>query len=72
MPDPRAGLKECELCDSADFRPGVVCHTTVPPPKSDCQCHGGNGESEGEKPDPQVEAIVKMITEQIVRQLSTK
>jgi hypothetical protein len=43
----------------------------VPPPKSDCQCHGGNG-SEGEKTDPQVESIVRMITEQILKQLGTK
>jgi L-fuculose-phosphate aldolase len=71
MPDPRAGLKECELCDSAEFRPGVICHTPVQPPKSDCQCHGGNG-AEGEKPDPQVETVVKMVTEQILKQISAK
>ncbi len=71
MPDPRAGLKECELCDSAEFRPGVVCHTTVAPAKADCDCHSGNGASgsSGDKLDPQVEAIVKMITEQILKQL---
>jgi L-fuculose-phosphate aldolase len=69
MPDPRAGLKECELCDSAEFRPGAVCQAPAPP-KSDCQCHGGNGESGGDKADPQVEAVVRMITEQILKQLS--
>lgn len=25
IPDPRHGLKECELCDNADWRPGVTC-----------------------------------------------
>ena len=69
MPDPRAGLKECELCDSAEFRPGAVCQMPAVPAKSDCQCHGANG-SEGEKADPQVEAIVKTITEQIMKQIS--
>ena len=27
--DPRYGLKECELCDNAEWRPGVTC--AVPP-----------------------------------------
>lgn len=57
MPDPRAGMKECELCDSADFRPGVVCAV---PAK----------ESSGPAPaDPQVEAIVQAVTEQILKQM---
>src|ERR1035441_4019563 len=25
IPDPRFGLKECELCDNAEWRPGVTC-----------------------------------------------
>ncbi len=25
IPDPRHGLKECELCDNAEWRPGVAC-----------------------------------------------
>ncbi len=25
IPDPRYGLKECELCDNAEWRPGVQC-----------------------------------------------
>jgi L-fuculose-phosphate aldolase len=25
IPDPRHGLKECELCDNNEWRPGVVC-----------------------------------------------
>ncbi|MCX6951681.1 MAG: class II aldolase/adducin family protein [Verrucomicrobia bacterium] len=61
MPDPRAGLKECELCDSADFRPGVVC---AAPTKADA--------SASEPRDPQIEAIVAKITEQILKQMSAK
>src|SRR5208282_2376316 len=30
IPDPRHGLKECELCDNDEWRPGVAC--AVPPP----------------------------------------
>ena len=58
MPDPRSGLKECELCDSADFRPGVVC---AAPAKNDA--------SASEPRDPQIEAIVAKITEQILKQM---
>ena len=61
MPDPRAGLKECELCDSADFRPGVVC---AAPAK--------NAPAAAESRDPQIEAIVAQITEQILKQLTAK
>jgi L-fuculose-phosphate aldolase len=59
MPDPRAGLKECELCDSADFRPGVVC--AVP---------AESGSSSEEAPDPQIEAVVQKIADQILKQIS--
>jgi L-fuculose-phosphate aldolase len=61
MPDPRAGLKECELCDSADFRPGVVCSV---PAKDEANA--------SEPADPQVEAVVAKITEQILKQLGAK
>ncbi len=54
MPDPRAGLKECELCDSADFRPATVCAAPVP---------------EGPAADPQVEELVRRVTEQILASL---
>lgn len=61
MPDPRAGLKECELCDSADFRPGVVCAVA------------SKDEAAASEPaDPQIEAIVAKITEQILKQLAAK
>ena len=65
MPDPRAGLKECELCDSAEFRPGAVCQAPAAPEKSDCSCK----DKGDDKSDPQIEAVVKAVTEQILKQL---
>jgi len=58
MPDPRAGLKECELCDSADFRPATVCATPAAPAAAPM--------------DPAVEAVVRQITEQILKVIATK
>ena len=57
IPDPRYGLKECELCDNAEWRPGVTCAV---PPK----------EEAGAGKDPEAEAAVKAITEQILRKLN--
>jgi len=54
--DPRFGLKECELCDSNDWRPGVACAAPAP----------------GEPVvglDPEAEAAVKAITDQILARL---
>jgi L-fuculose-phosphate aldolase len=59
MPDPRANLKECELCDSADFRPGVVCQ---PAPREEQALAGA-------PVDPAIEALVKKVAEQILKQL---
>jgi L-fuculose-phosphate aldolase len=64
MQDRREGLKECELCDNSDFRPGVVC--AVP-----SRAEGENAGS-GEKADPQVEALVQQLTDQILKQLAAK
>jgi L-fuculose-phosphate aldolase len=64
MQDRREGLKECELCDNSDFRPGVICAV---PARSEGEDAGG-----GEKADPQVEALVRQLTEQILKQLSAK
>lgn len=61
MPDPRSGLKECELCDTNDFRPGVV----VAHPAS-------NTASAPAAADPQIEAIVQQIAGQILKQLGSK
>jgi L-fuculose-phosphate aldolase len=57
IPDPRHGLKECELCDNNEWRPGVSC--AVNP--------GSNGSGNNTvSPDPQIESLVQTITEQIL------
>jgi L-fuculose-phosphate aldolase len=56
IPDPRHGLKECELCDNDEWRPGVSC--AVPP----------RDEAIVGK-DPEAEAAVQAITEQILSKL---
>jgi L-fuculose-phosphate aldolase len=58
IPDPRYGLKECELCDNDGWRPGVTC--AVP---------SNNGASQIVSPnaaDPDAEALVQAITDQIM------
>jgi L-fuculose-phosphate aldolase len=58
IPDPRFGLKECELCDNDGWRPGVTCSVN------------GNGEAptrESASGDAEVEALVQAITNQIMR-----
>ena len=57
MPDPRAGLKECELCDTNDFRPGTVSSAPA---------------AAGAPADPQIEAVVQQITAQILKALAAK
>ena len=54
--DPRYGMKECELCDSGDWRPGASCQTPT------------NGEPTIGL-DPEAEAAVKAITDQILSQM---
>jgi len=56
IPDPRHGLKECELCDNDEWRPGVACAV---PQKSDA----------GPSLDADAEAAVQAITNQIMAQL---
>jgi len=58
MSDPRAGLKECELCDTTDFRPGAV--SAVP------------AQASAAPADPSIEAVVQQITEQILKALAAK
>ncbi len=58
IPDPRIGLKECELCDNAEWRPGVTCAV---PPKDEAQVSG--------EVSPEAEAAVKAITDQIMQKL---
>jgi L-fuculose-phosphate aldolase len=54
--DPRYGMKECELCDNPEWRPGVTCQ--VPPAASPTTDF-----------DPDAEAAIKAITEQIMARL---
>jgi L-fuculose-phosphate aldolase len=56
IPDPRHGLKECELCDNAEWRPGVMC--SVPA-----------GEAPAIGFDSEAEAAVQAITDQIMSRL---
>jgi L-fuculose-phosphate aldolase len=53
--DPRYGMKECELCDSADWRPGATCAV----PAKEAATVGL---------DPQAEELVKAITDQLMAQ----
>ena len=56
IPDPRHGLKECELCDNDEWRPGVACAVPAKPEAS-----AGY--------DSEAEAAVQAITDQILAQL---
>jgi len=56
IPDPRHGLKECELCDNAEWRPGITCQV----PSSESQTIGLDSEAE---------AAVQAITDQIMGRL---
>ena len=60
IPDPRIGLKECELCDNNEWRPGVTCAVN---PQANGHANAG-----GIAPDPDAEALVKAITDQIMAQ----
>lgn len=56
IPDPRIGLKECELCNNDEWRPGVTC--AIPPQKAD---------SSGS--DAEAEALVQAITNQVMSRM---
>ena len=57
IPDPRIGLKECELCDNNEWRPGVAC--AVDGKANSATAYDGDAE-----------AAVQAITDQIMSQLS--
>ncbi len=57
IPDPREGLKECELCDNSEWRAGAA--GSAPP-----------GEARPAGFDPEAEAAVKAITDQIMAGMS--
>jgi L-fuculose-phosphate aldolase len=54
--DPRYGMKECELCDSGDWRPGATC--SVPAKQETAVGY-----------DEEVEKAVQAITDQILAQM---
>src|SRR5436190_224934 len=57
IPDPRHGLRECELCDNEEWRPGVTCAIS---PKAEPAVGF----------DPEAEAAVQAITDQIMAKLN--
>ncbi|HKQ36753.1 MAG TPA: class II aldolase/adducin family protein [Verrucomicrobiae bacterium] len=62
IPDPRIGLKECELCDNAEWRPGVSC--AIPATAREDARIPSTGS------DPQTEEVVQRITDMIMERLS--
>jgi L-fuculose-phosphate aldolase len=56
IPDPRHGLKECELCDNDEWRPGVTC--AVPAREEASMGY-----------DAETEKAVQIITDQILAQI---
>jgi len=56
IPDPRIGLKECELCDNAEWRPGVSCATGA----QDVRPSAADGDAE-----EMVQKITDMIMERL-------
>lgn len=66
MPDHRADLQECELCDNDEFRPGVVCIT--PPAAAACGCHSP-AEPAAEL-NPEAEKIVQTLTDRLMAQIA--
>ena len=63
MEDKREGLKECELCDNSDFRPGFVSHMGGQCPiPADRSAKSSNVEAED---------LVRAITQEIVSQLGS-
>jgi L-fuculose-phosphate aldolase len=65
MDDNRANLKECELCDNSEFRPGVVCSL----PGTPVAKKGAADPKPGS--DPELEALISKITGQIMEKLGS-
>ncbi|HYT62095.1 MAG TPA: class II aldolase/adducin family protein [Haliangiales bacterium] len=58
IPDPRHGLKECELCDNQEWRPGVTCAAS---PMAEAVVGY----------DAEAEAVVQAITDQIMAKMKS-
>ncbi len=67
IPDRRHGLKECELCDNNEWRPGVACRVPAPEAGSGANSRSGNFETDGA--DPGAEEIVRAVTDAVMRRL---
>lgn len=63
IPDPRIGLKECELCDNNEWRPGVTCAAPTN------GYAATNGHDSSAQPDPEAEHVIQAITEQILSRM---
>ncbi|MFA5263111.1 MAG: class II aldolase/adducin family protein [Opitutaceae bacterium] len=62
MPDSRADLKECELCDdNSEFRASVVCPAPAAP---------ANPAQAEPQSTPEIEALVRKLTDEIMKQLN--
>ena len=59
IPDSRFGLKECELCDNDEWRPGASCAVPATP-----------APSLGSGYDDEAEAVVRLITDRIMDRLN--
>ncbi|MBG86642.1 MAG: class II aldolase [Verrucomicrobiales bacterium] len=58
IPDPRSDLKECQLCDNNEWRPGVSCEVPAKPV-----------EAAAAATDPALEEMVKTITDEIMARM---
>lgn len=56
IPDSRYGLKECELCDNSEWRPGAACAVS-------------QKETEDASRNPEAEALVQNITDAIIAKM---
>src|SRR5260370_29139827 len=57
IPDPRFGLKECELCENEGWRPGVTCAADTNRPAGTSVVNA----------DPEAEALVHALTDRIMQ-----
>ena len=58
IPDPRTDLKECQLCDNNEWRPGVSCEVPAKPVADTAAAA-----------DPAIEQMVQTITDEIVARM---
>ena len=59
IPDPRIGLRECELCDNDQWQPGAACGEQEA------------GKPPAEKRNGEIEALIQTVTDRIMERLSS-